>query len=110
MKTINISQTVTIPDGIKCSVKARTVTVTGPRGSLVKSFRHLKVDISKVDKKTLKVEKWFGLRKELAAVRTICSHITNMIVGVTEVSHKLSSGLRTECPFLLDVWCVLFSL
>ena len=85
MKTINISQTVTIPDGIKCSVKARTVTVTGPRGSLVKSFRHLKVDISKVDKKTLKVEKWFGLRKELAAVRTICSHITNMIVGVTKV-------------------------
>merc|ERR1711972_785992 len=84
MKTINISQTVTIPDGIKCSVKARTVTVTGPRGSLVKSFRHLKVDISKVDKKTLKVEKWFGLRKELAAVRTICSHITNMIVGVTK--------------------------
>merc|ERR1712113_330549 len=83
-KTINISQTVTIPDGIKCSVKARTVTVTGPRGSLVKSFRHLKVDISKVDKKTLKVEKWFGLRKELAAVRTICSHITNMIVGVTK--------------------------
>merc|ERR1712045_667064 len=77
MKTINISQTVTIPDGIKCSVKARTVTVTGPRGSLVKSFRHLKVDISKVDK-------WFGLRKELAAVRTICSHITNMIVGVTK--------------------------
>merc|ERR1712111_59243 len=68
----------------KCSVKARTVTVTGPRGSLTKSFRHLKVDISKVDKKTLKVEKWFGLRKELAAVRTICSHITNMIVGVTK--------------------------
>merc|ERR1711899_505267 len=84
MKTINISQTVAIPDGIKCSVKARTVTVTGPRGSLAKSFRHLKVDISKVDKKTLKVEKWFGLRKELAAVRTICSHITNMIVGVTK--------------------------
>merc|ERR1712099_168484 len=80
----NISQTVTIPDGIKCSVKARTVTVEGPRGKLVKSFRHLKVDISKVDKKTLKVEKWFGLRKELAAVRTICSHISNMIIGVTK--------------------------
>merc|ERR1711894_66429 len=84
MKTINISQNVTVPDGIKCSVKARTVTVEGPRGKLVKSFRHLKVDISKVDKKTLKVEKWFGLRKELAAVRTICSHISNMIIGVTK--------------------------
>merc|ERR1719350_1830393 len=84
MKTINISQNVTVPDGVKCSVKARTVTVTGPRGKLTKSFRHLKVDICKVDKKTVKVEKWFGLRKELAAVRTICSHITNMITGVTK--------------------------
>merc|ERR1712029_929791 len=84
MKTINISQQVAIPDGIKCSVKAHTVTVTGPRRSLTKSFRHLKVDICKVDKKTLKVEKWFGLRKELAAVRTIGSHISNMIVGVTK--------------------------
>ena len=99
MKTINISQTVTIPDGIKCSVKARTVTVTGPRGSLVKSFRHLKVDISKVDKKTLKVEKWFGLRKELAAVRTICSHITNMIVGVTKVG--AAAFLPLACAFYI---------
>merc|ERR1712045_104100 len=80
----NTSQTMGIPDGIKCSVKARVVTVKGPRGTLTKSFRHLKVDISKVDKKTVKVEKWFGLRKELAAVRTICSHIANMVTGVTK--------------------------
>ena len=30
------------------------------------------------------VEKWFGLRKELAAVRTVCSHIQNLIKGVTK--------------------------
>lgn len=29
------------------------------------------------------VEKWFGRRKELAAVRTVCSHIENLIKGVT---------------------------
>ena len=29
------------------------------------------------------MEKWFGKRKELAAVRTVCSHITNLINGVT---------------------------
>merc|ERR1711994_736702 len=69
MKVINTSQ---------------TVTVKGPRGTLTKSFRHLNVDISKVDKNTIKVEKWFGLRKELTAVRTICSHIANMITGVTK--------------------------
>merc|ERR1711974_356894 len=56
----------------------------GTPGSLSKSFRHLAVDISMVDKKTVKVEKWFGKRKELAAVRTVGSHITNLCNGVTK--------------------------
>merc|ERR1712051_1141980 len=34
------------------------------------------------DKKTIRVEKWFGKRKELAAVRTVCSIIQNAITGV----------------------------
>ena len=51
-----------------------------------KSFNHLAVDIFMVDKQTVKVEKWFGKRKELAAVRTVCSHITNLCNGVTKVS------------------------
>ncbi|KAI2534083.1 RPL9 isoform 10, partial [Pan troglodytes] len=30
----------------------------------------------------LRVDKWWGNRKELATVRTICSHVQNMIKGV----------------------------
>ena len=30
------------------------------------------------------VEKWFGSKKELAAVRSFTSHITNMQIGVTK--------------------------
>jgi ribosomal protein L6P/L9E len=30
------------------------------------------------------VEKWFGSKKELAAVRSVCSHISNMMIGVTK--------------------------
>ena len=37
-----------------------------------------------VNARTLKVEKWFGTKKELAAVRTVCSHIENMLKGVTK--------------------------
>lgn len=33
----------------------------------------------------LRVDKWWGNRKELATVRTICSHVQNMIKGVTLV-------------------------
>merc|ERR1711994_857353 len=84
MKIINTNQSVTVPENVDVSVKSRVVTVKGPRGTLVKSFKHLAVDISMTDKKTLKVEKWFGKRKELAAVRTVCSHIANMINCVTK--------------------------
>jgi large subunit ribosomal protein L9e len=30
------------------------------------------------------VEKWFGTKKELSAVRSVCSHISNMMIGVTK--------------------------
>ena len=42
-----------------------------------------------VHAKLLKVEKWFGTKKELAAVRTVCSHIENMIKGVTKVCYYI---------------------
>src|SRR5271154_4886015 len=70
---------------VKVSVKSRVVQVTGKRGKLVRSFRHARVDISKPKKNLLVVEKWFGTNKENAVVRTICSHINNMIKGVTKV-------------------------
>merc|ERR1712122_199965 len=68
--------------GIDVSIKSRAVTVKGARGSLTKAFKHLSVDIYKVDNDTIKVEKWFGKKKELAAVRTVCSHIENLFKGV----------------------------
>ena len=83
MKVLNCKQSVKVPDDVTVSVKSRTVTVKGPRGELTKAFKHLHVDIFMQDDKTVTVEKWFGKRKELAAVRTVCSHISNLIKGVT---------------------------
>lgn len=62
-------------------MKNRRVTVKGPRGVLVRKFRD-QLEMS-IKGKQLTVQKWFGNRKELATVRTICSHIENMIKGVT---------------------------
>ena len=64
---------------------SRVVTVKGPRGELTKSFKHLALDLYMTDKVTIKVEKWFGKKKQIAAVRTTCSHINNMFKGVTQV-------------------------
>merc|ERR1712008_207515 len=61
------------------------VTVKGARGTLTKEFKHLAVDIYMPDAKTIKVEKWFGKKKQIAAVRTVCSHVNNPFKGVTKV-------------------------
>lgn len=60
MKVLNTNQTVTAPEGVDISVKARVVTVKGPRGTLTKTFRHLAVDIYMLDKKTIKVKMPFS--------------------------------------------------
>mmetsp|Transcript_5452 Transcript_5452/g.11857 ORF Transcript_5452/g.11857 Transcript_5452/m.11857 type:complete len:145 (-) Transcript_5452:89-523(-) len=42
------------------------------------------MDLRKVGTKTIRVDLWFANRKQLASVRTVVSHIDNMIVGVTQ--------------------------
>ncbi|KFQ23804.1 60S ribosomal protein L9, partial [Mesitornis unicolor] len=85
MKTILSNQTVDIPEQVSVSLKGRTVIVKGPRGTLRRDFNHINVELSLLGKKhkKLRVDKWWGNRKELATVRTICSHVQNMIKGVT---------------------------
>ena len=35
------------------------------------------------DEKTIKIDRWFTYGKQAACIRTACSHINNMIIGVT---------------------------
>merc|ERR1712096_408235 len=74
---------ITVPEGVKVWVKGRVVTVRGPRGTLRKNFGHLKIELTKTGERSVQVQKW-GTRKDLAAVRTICSHISSMATGVTK--------------------------
>ncbi|XP_055493463.1 60S ribosomal protein L9 [Leucoraja erinacea] len=85
MKTILSSQIVDIPENVTVTLKGRTVIVKGPRGTLRREFNHINLELSLLGtkKKKLRVDKWWGNRKELATVRTICSHVQNMIKGVT---------------------------
>ena len=55
MKILNTKQSVAVPEGIEASVKARVVTVKGPRGTLERSFRHLAIDIYMPDANTITV-------------------------------------------------------
>ena len=86
MKVLNTTQLVKIPEGVTITQKARVVTVTNKatKQTLVRSFNTLPVDI-KVENGNVKVVVWHGNRKHITVVRTICSHIKNMIIGVTTV-------------------------
>lgn len=89
-------------------MKARIVTVKGKLGELVRDFKHMPMELRVVKgedvvdqldipdpdeapevvedvlhKDFIKVDLWFANRKQLACCRTVCSHIENMIIGVT---------------------------
>ena len=59
-------------------IKNRRVVVKGPRGILRRDFSHQFVDIKKEGNRVV-VDLWFGLHKNIAVVRSICSHIKNMM-------------------------------
>merc|ERR1712166_359279 len=64
-------------------IVSRMVTVTGPRGKVTKNLKHLPVEMVFKDEKTIKIDRWFTYGKQAACIRTACSHINNMILGVT---------------------------
>lgn len=82
MRTIYSTRNISIPEGVTVECSSRVVTVTGPRGVLSRDFKHMSCDIQAVED-GLKVDVWFGTRKVMAALRTVCSHIENMMTGVT---------------------------
>merc|ERR1719478_1424153 len=80
-----------VPDDVKIKVKARKVTVTGTKGTLTKDLSHLPIDIkvmkmatSKLKGNYVRIQMWNGGYKQACAVTTFKSHISNMIIGVTE--------------------------
>ena len=77
---------------VEVFIKNRRVLVRGPRGTLRRDFSHQFVDIRKEDNKVV-VELWFGLHKNVAVVRSICTHIKNMMLGV-------SHGYRYKMRFV----------
>lgn len=84
MKFRQSSKSVKIPENVTIDVKARVVTVKGPRGSLSRDFRHQAVEMEKVGTKFIKLTKWCGTKSEIASLQTFASHIENMILGVTQ--------------------------
>ena len=109
MVSISLPPLSVSPHLVKVQVKARKVTVTGPKGSITKDFSHLSLDIRVMKVTTgkkrglsVRIQMWNGFAKQACAVSTIKSLISNMITGVTEVSR---SFCRCGAPRpLVRVW------
>lgn len=82
MRLIQTKRTVAIPDDVTVTVKSRKVRVKGKRGILTKDFSHLKCDLTIVGKE-LVAQVFWGSRKQAACLRTVTSHVENLIKGVT---------------------------
>lgn len=76
---------------VQVEIHARTVKVTGKLGNLERDFKHINMDLFKTKetdeeteevKDVIRLDLWFASRKQLACVRTVCSHILNMFTGV----------------------------
>mmetsp|Transcript_23486 Transcript_23486/g.57538 ORF Transcript_23486/g.57538 Transcript_23486/m.57538 type:complete len:190 (-) Transcript_23486:63-632(-) len=83
MRLIQSQRTLEIPEGVTVDIDARNVTVTGERGTLNRSFKHVSVELTKEGDNKIVLSMYFGNRKQLACLRTVESHIKNMITGVT---------------------------
>jgi len=84
MKYIQTDQILDIPEGVTVQINARSITVTGPRGTLKKDLKHIDVTFAKVNNRAIKITVHNGERKHVAALRTVKALIANLITGVTK--------------------------
>ena len=83
MRQLLKTDKVKVPEGITITAHSRTVTVTGPRGKLSKSFKHVPVDIQILDDgRVVKIDSWFTNKKQAACVKSVLSVIENLFTGV----------------------------
>merc|ERR1719272_1642304 len=83
MRQVSSRRAISIPDGVTVTCKARKVRVKGPKGVLTKDFTHTKIDLAMKGKEMVAQVFW-GNRAQKACLRTVTSHVENMIKGVTQ--------------------------
>lgn len=83
MRVVEAVKSIKIPEGVEVKVKGRVVTVKGEKGVLTRDFSHAPISI-RLKEDMVKVQANWPRKREAALVGTVCSHIQNMITGVTK--------------------------
>merc|ERR1711862_743719 len=67
--------------GIKITIKAKQVEVTGKHGTLKRNFKHLPIELRTMGHE-VRARMYFAKSKQLSMLRSVCSHISNLFDGV----------------------------
>lgn len=78
-----LREEIPIPEGITVTVD-EAVTIKGSKGTLTRNFNNSKAINISVEGDNVVVEARFPKKKEKAMLGTIRSHISNMIIGLTD--------------------------
>ena len=82
------------------------MTVEGKRGTVTKSFKHLKVEITLKEenkKRFIEINSYLASYKNSAILYTVGSHIKNMIVGVTRGFRYKMHLVKKHFPINFDI-------
>jgi large subunit ribosomal protein L6 len=77
-----ITEEISIPEGVDINID-NDVIIKGPKGEVSRKFNYPNISIKKTDTK-LVLETSFPKKKDKSMIGTTRSHLTNMIIGVTE--------------------------
>lgn len=83
MRALEAIKTIEVPNGVEVKVDGRIVSVKGEKGALTRDFSEAPVTI-RFEGKEVTVQASWPRKREAALVGTVCSHIQNMITGVTK--------------------------
>ena len=78
-----IKEIIMLPRGASASLEYATVTITGEKGTITRTFAHPKIAITHKDN-SIVVSCKNARRKQKALVGTFVAHLNNMVKGVTE--------------------------
>lgn len=83
MRVIEAVRSIEIPEEVDVKVEGRVVMVKGEKGTLTRDFSHAPVSVQ-LEEDVIKIRANWPRKREVALVGTICSHIQNMMIGVTK--------------------------
>jgi len=83
LRALEAIKTIEVPNGVEVKVDGRTVSVKGEKGALARDFSDAPVTVQ-FEGREIKVQANWPRKREAALVGTVCSHIQNMIKGVTK--------------------------